>query len=67
MSRSEKINILLMEGTGKLQMVSHKSVLKMGNAKKIGERCLGSLSFTPNIMPETNFGTITYLKSSLAR
>jgi hypothetical protein len=67
MSHYEKINILLVRGTRKLQMVSHCIILKMGNAKQVQKSYLENLIPTPHIMSKSNFGAITNLESSMAR
>jgi hypothetical protein len=67
MSCSEKVNISLMRGTRKLQMICYSSFLKMSNAKQVRKESLQSLIPTPNVMPESNFGAIPHFKSNVAR
>jgi hypothetical protein len=67
-SCSPKVNITLMKGTRKLQMVCHNSFLKTCNTKQVRKSYFEGSIPTPHIMPESNFGAPTsnlvYLKSS---
>jgi len=67
MSCYEEVNIPLMRGCRKLQIICHNNFHKTGNSKQFWKRCLERLILTLNIMLESNFGAIPHLKFSVAR
>jgi len=64
-SRSQKVNIPLIRGTRKLKMVCHGIFLETCNIEQLWKSYLEGLISTPHVMPESNFGIVTYLKSSM--
>jgi hypothetical protein len=66
-SCSQKVNIQLMRGTRKLQMVCHIIFLIRVILNKFGKRYLESLIPTPHVMPKYNFGAVTHFKSRMTR
>jgi len=58
-SCSQKVNIPLMKGTRKLQMVCNNSFLKTCNTKHVRKSYFKGSIPIPHVMPESNFGAPT--------
>jgi hypothetical protein len=66
MRRSYKINVLRRRAIKELKMIGHKSIPLASNGKQLQKCFLKGMLPTPHIMPKTDLGAFTHLKSSKA-